>query len=188
MNIQLKRITRAQWIVGISLASVLVVWLWCALYWWGQYKGWHSQSHDLIPRIARLSGLIESEADLQAASEQAQLQLQQMVYGDGGDASALMQQQVRRVMEQAGLTVSGSQILNPKKEALFSRLQLEVNASGSVEALELALQDLRELRPLVMIDSLQAQPVRTRVRRGATVAPEQVLSLRIRLSSLRLQP
>lgn len=188
MSDWMKRITRAQWIVAASLAVIVCVWLWAALSFWGQYRSLHQQSQDLIPRIARLAGLAGSEAALQASSEQASGQLQLLVYGDAGDASAMMQQQVRQVMERAGLTVAGSQILSPRVESLFTRLQLDINATGSIEALEVTLQELRDLRPLVLVDSLQAQPVRTRVRRGDTSPPEQVLTLRIRLSSLRLQP
>jgi general secretion pathway protein M len=188
MKAWLERITRAQLIVAVSVAVIGCVWLWAAVSFWGHYRSLHQQSQDLIPRIARLTGLAESEAVLQAASEQAHGQLQLLVYGDAGDAGAMMQQQVRQVMERAGLTVAGSQILSPRVEALFTRLQLDINATGSIEALEIALQELRDLRPLVMIDSLQAQPVRSRARRGAASSPEQVVTLRIRLSSLRLQP
>lgn len=188
MSDWIKKVTRAQWVVAASLAVVVFVWLWIALSFWGQYRNLHQQSQDLIPRIARLAGLAESESALQAASEQANGQLQLLVYGDAGDASAMMQQQVRQVMERAGLTVAGSQILSPRIESLFTRLQLDINATGSIEALEATLQELQNLRPLVMVDSLQAQPVRIRVRRGNTSPPEQALTLRIRLSSLRLQP
>lgn len=188
MSAWLKKITRAQWVVGVSLAVIVCLWLWAALAFWGHYRSLHQQSADLIPRIARLAGLAESESTLQAASEQANGQLQLLVYSDSGDASAMMQQQVRQVLERAGLTVAGSQILSPRVEPLFIRLQLDINATGSIEALEAALQELRGLRPLVMVDSLQAQPVRSRVRRGDVSSPEQALTLRIRLSSLRLQP
>jgi len=188
MNTWLKKVTRARWIVAASLGVIVCVWLWAALSFWVQYRSLHQQSRDLIPRIARLSGLAESESVLQAAGEQAHGQLQLLVYGDAGDASAMMQQQVRQVMERAGLTVAGSQILTPRVESLFTRLQLDLTATGSIETLEIVLQELGDLRPLVMVDSLQVQPVRTRARRGDTSPPEQALTLRIRLSSLRLQP
>lgn len=184
----LKNLTRAQWIVAVSLAAIVCLWFWVALFFWGHYRSLHQQSQELIPRIARLAGLAESEAVLQAAGEQADSQLQLLVYGDAGDANAMMQQQVRQVLEQAGLTVAGSQILTPKIESLFTRLQLDISATGSIEALEVALRDLHDLRPLVMVDSLQAQPARTRVRGGGALPFEQVLTLRLRLSSLRLQP
>lgn len=188
MSDWIKGITRAQWVVTASLAVIMFVWLWIALSFWGQYRSLHQQSHDLIPRIARLSGLAESEAVLKMASEQANGQLQLLVYGEVGDASAMMQQQVRELMERSGLIVAGSQILAPVVEPLFTRLQLEVNATGSIDALEVVLQQLQDLKPLVMVDFLTAQTAASRVRRGEITSDPQILVLRLRFSSLKIQP
>jgi len=184
----LRRFTQGQIIVLATLLVGIICFLIIAGKMWSAAAGYHQQSRDLIPRIARLAGLAESESILQLASEQVHAEVTQLVYAQDIDAGAALQQQVRRVVERAGLTVSGSQILNPRIENLYSRIPLEVNATGSLEALEAALVELRDLKPIILVDSLQMQPVRARVRRGSTSAPEQALTIRFRVSGFKVQP
>jgi hypothetical protein len=182
----LRSLSRAHWVVGLSLVALIVVLLIVAVNCWGLYRSYHEQSKDLIPRIARLEGLAESTFMLNDANQVVDLQMADMVYTRGADSAsigAVMQQTIRGVFDKAGLTVSGSQILPPRIDKLFARIQLEVAATGSLESLEVALLELAELQPLVVVDSLNIQP--TRARRGDA---GQKVNLRLRLTSLRMLP
>jgi hypothetical protein len=184
--ILLRSLSRAHWVVGLSLVALIVVLLIVAVNCWGLYRSYHEQSKDLIPRIARLEGLAESTSMLNDANQVVDLQMADMVYTSGADSAsigAVMQQTIRGVFDKAGLTVSGSQILPPRIDKLFARIQLEVAATGSLESLEVALLELAELQPLVVVDSLNVQP--TRARRGDA---SQKVNLRLRLTSLRMLP
>lgn len=184
--IDFRRLSRAQLIVVGTLAVIAVVWFLIALNLFGKYRAYHQESKDLVPRIARLTGLIESEAKLREANEQISTQIAGLAFPGTSDPAATgasMQQLIRSSFEKAGLVVAGSQILPPRIDPLFTRIQLELTANGSLESLETALLELRELRPLVLVDSLNIQPAR--VRRGD---PAQMISLRIRLTSLRVLP
>lgn len=184
--ISFRRLSRAQTIVAVTIGVVAVVWLMIALNLWHSYRSYHQESVDLVPRIARLSGLIESEPRLRAANEQVSAQLAGFTFpptADPAAAGAGMQQQIRNAFEKAGLTVAGSQILPPRVDPLFTRIQLEVTANGPLESLEAALLELPELRPLVLVDSLNIQPARGR--RGDST---QSVTIRLRLTSLRVLP
>lgn len=181
-----KQLSRAQWLIGLSLTLLLLLWLIILVQSWGQYRGYHEQSKNLVPRIARLEGLVASEAALKEANQQIAGEIATKVYPvatDPASTGTAMQQQIRGVFAKAGLTVSGSQILPPRIDQLFTRIQLEVAASGSMEALELALLELAELQPIVMIDSINVQPARAR--RGDA---SQSVTVRLRLTSLRMLP
>lgn len=184
--INIRRLSRSRIIVAATLGILALVWLLIALNFWGKYRAYHQESKDLIPRIARLSGLMESEASLRNANDLVSGQLAGLTFPAASDpaaAGASMQQQIRNTFEKAGLTVAGSQILPPRVDPLFTRIQLEVTANGPLESLEAALLELPELRPLILIDSLNIQPARTR--RGDA---SQSVSVRIRLTSLRVLP
>lgn len=181
------RLTLVQWIPLVALGLLLVVWLWLAIYAWGQYRAYHQESYDLVPRIARLKGLVASEESLRAANDIVRQDLAGLTYPLSQDPAATgtqLQQQVRSLLEGVGLSVAGSQILQPQVDRLFTRIQLEVNASGSMGALEAGLLALHEMRPLVIVDSVSLQPSRAR-RRGDE---EQLVNMRIRLVALRLGP
>ncbi len=185
--IKLPRLTLVQWIPLVTLGLVLLVWLWLAAHFWGQYRAYHQESYDLIPRIARLKGLVASEAALRDANDSVREELAGLTYPmtqDPAATGAQLQQQVRAALEAAGLSVAGSQILPPQIDRLFTRIQLDLTASGSMEALEGGLLALEEVRPLVILESVSLQPVRSR-RRGDE---QQLVNVRLRLVALRLGP
>ena len=109
---------------------------------------------------------------------------------DAAMTAASMQQLVRDAIGNAGLTVSGSQILPAQPGSGFERLVLDLTASGNIESLDEAIVNLKELRPMVLIESATIKPVRARTRIGQAgdSADERLLSIRMRLVSLRLLP
>ena len=102
-----------------------------------------------------------------------------------------MQQEIREVMTGAGLSVSGSQILKARQTEGFEQINLDITVEGNIGSLDEAIASLRVLRPLVLVESVNIKPLRTRItRRGRETEPQledqRKLSARFRLLSLRL--
>lgn len=179
---RLVAIRRGDWMLIIIASALAVLWISIAASLYLDYRATHQQSHDLVPRIARLHGLAESQPLLERVSNEALQQWQGLVYGAQGDAESQLQQSVRTALQKAGITVAGSQILAAKKDQQFMRLSLDITASGDLESLEQALEALLVLKPLVSIDMLTIQPQVQRTRRAD---PAQLIGVRIRLSALQ---
>lgn len=153
--------------------------------------GWYIEGSERLayaePRYARLQGFILNVDALRASSEQINETLSGLAYpasaGLAG-AEADAQQQLRGLLRTAGMEVSGSQVMSPKEHEGLVEIRLQLDAAGSMEALEQALVALRDARPLVFVGSLEVTPLRSRRRD----APEiQNVSLSLRASVVKLQ-
>ena len=141
----------------------------------------------ITPRIARLLGLIDSEQKMQESL---------LIVSDGSKSltypsteeesviSASLQAELRRIMTEAGLTVSNSQVQKIRREGKFDHIGLKVTALGTIEALDLALAGLENYRPLVLVESLNVYP--NRKKSAAQTNYRQTVTARFELISLRL--
>ncbi len=154
---------------------------------WGWYAQNTERLTDLEPVIGRLRGFTANVDTLETNTRQARAQLTEYTYsGDRDTAStgARVQQQLRGYLEQAGLNVSGSQVLEAETLNGFEEIRVDVSAFGSVDALDQALLALQTARPLLLVESLELSPAGNR--RGND--NRQRLIIRMSLSALRLQP
>ncbi len=152
--------------------------------------GWYAENNqridDLEPRIGRMRGFTTNTEQLERSVRQARQQLTRFAYpatGDTATVGARVQQELRGYLEQAGISVTGSQVMEAESLEGFEEIRVDVSATGSVEALDQILLALQEARPLLLIDSLELSPARTR--RGDN---NQRLIIRMKLSALRLEP
>ena len=170
-------------IVGlVVIITILFFYLFIDLA-WTKYQDDKKRMEQLEPRISRLLGVEKSYELLQKANQDIEVQLTQVAYPvveDTAVTGAEMQRAIRDIMNKAGMSVSGSQILPMKAEEGYDAIHLEINVKGTVEGLEEVLIGLRELRPNVIIETLNIKPVRQR-------EGEHQLTARFRLLSLRLQ-
>lgn len=167
--------------VALLLLSVLALLLVLMVANLGSWY-WEQQQRvaDMQPRIARLLGYRDSEAALREASAAAGAELQGLVFVDvdSATAGAVVQQQVRRLMEGAGLEVLGSQVVGSTAREALEEIRVNVTASGQMEALDLFLVELASARPQLFVDSLEINPVN--VRRGEQLQAVNVgLSLKV---------
>lgn len=179
--------------VGLVAGSLALLAIYAIVHFWMLRQAYAEAIEDLVPRTARLQGIVESEEQLVAAAaavDEALAELAWPLDKDAAMTAASMQQLVRDAIANAGLTVSGSQILPAQPGAGFERLVLDLTASGNIESLDEAVVNLKELRPMVLIESATIKPVRARTRLGQAgdSADERLLSIRMRLLSLRLLP
>jgi general secretion pathway protein M len=190
INIKLNRMTLS---VGASVGCLVLLALYLVVVFWLLRQTYAHSIDNLTPRTARLQGLIDSEAQLADAAARVEDNLSELTWPGGRDTAmtaADLQQQVRDSIVAAGLTVSGSQILPAQAEHGFERLVLNITATGDIESLDEAIVSLRELRPVVLIETATVRPVRARrtSRRGGDAGgkEERLLSINMRLVSLRL--
>ena len=145
---------------------------------------------DLRPRIARLQGLVEHEASLRDAAVEVSQRLAALGYPPAEDTTAVaaeLQAQVRRVLAEAGLEVSNSQVLPARQDEAFDLVGLKVTAKGPMPALDAALAGLGAFRPMLLVDSLDVYPTRTRARGNQEPAPQEVTAVIEVLALRRLQ-
>ena len=125
-----------------------------------KYQWAQTRLAELEPRYARMQGLEQQRADLEAVLARAQAARVQYVYPAGQDATQAgnaAQQRVRDIFSGAGLQVISSQVLPPKAEKGFDRIPLTVRTEGELLALQSALAVLSSQAPVIVIDELEVQ-------------------------------
>lgn len=140
----------------------------------------------LEPRIARLKGLVESELSLGESASQLDARVRDLVYPASEDSAAVaaaLQNNVRQIAADAGMTVSDSQVLKAVEEEGFERVGVKLTVSGNITALDAALLDLTTYVPLLLVESIEIWPDQQSRRRDAQ--PAQTVTASLQLLSLR---
>ncbi len=141
---------------------------------------------NITPRISRLLGLIESEEKMKESLLTVSDGSKSLVYPSTEQESvisATLQAELRRIMIEAGLTVSNSQVQKMRREGRFDLIGLNVTSLGTIQELDLALAGLDAYRPLVLVESLNVYP--NRKRSAAQTNYRQTVTARFKLTSLR---
>ena len=172
--------------IGLTLLVPVFVLLYISTDLWMLRQSSQGEINRLKPRIARMIGLMESESQLQASAGQLGSHVLNLVYppteGAAG-VSASLQKNIREIMADAGLAVSNSRILPLIQEENFDRIGLSLTVSGSLGALDAALLQLEAYTPLVLIESIDIKPKRTR--RSSKSKQEQIVTASLQLLTLR---
>jgi general secretion pathway protein M len=143
------------------------------------------QIDSIEPRLARLQGLIEHEDALEQALAGVQNRVSDHVYPATTDAAgvgAALQAELRGILGDSGFEVTNSQVLPVRRKPRFDYISVKVVARGSLEQLENSLAELDRFRPLVMVETLDVMPNRTR-RRDAP--DEQTITVTVTFLTLR---
>ena len=137
------------------------------------------------PRLARMQGLIVKEDELRSALTGVNTLVRDNIYPRGTAAAAVaasMQAEGRRILDDAGMEVTNSQVLRPRKRDQFDYVSVKIVARGTLEQLDQGLADFARFRPAMFVESLDAFPNRRR-RRDEPEA--QMLTVSFQLLSLR---
>jgi hypothetical protein len=174
--------------VGISLAIPLLLLLYVLATLWTQRGDYRDEIGRLEPRIARLSGLIQSEEALRQSAGRVDSRVLDLVFPateDRATIAAALQQDVRRILTEAGLDIRNSQVLPTREVAGLDYLTVKLQVTGDLEALDAALEEFANYLPLMLVESLAVTPVRqSRRRRGQ--AEQQLVSASLQLLALRV--
>lgn len=184
---------RTAWICGLTLLLPGLLYLYGVLGIWGIRQQSQGAIERLEPRIARLRGLMEYEAQLRDAAVAVESRVRDLVYPaseDQTDVSATLQTGVRDVFSKAGLSVTNSQVLPVREQGDFDYIAVKLTVEGELPALDEALADVAQYLPLVLVESLEIYPAKVprykRGRAGDSGAEEQqLITASIQLLSLR---
>jgi len=190
---QLKR-DRATVVVGLSLLCLASLVFFGLRGFWLMRQDYVGEIDRIVPRTARMLGFIQAQEQLLAATTAVEGVMADLTYsadGDGAMTSTSMQQVIRGSLASAGLSVSGSQILPTVRQEGFDQLKLDITVVGNIESLNEAFENLRMLRPLIFVESVNIRSQRSRSpkRRREPVEPStdpRMLTAQFRLLSLRL--
>ena len=168
----------------VSVSLLLLLWLLLSPL-FGLWAESFREINNTRPRLARLIGFEESGEILAASLRKARAQLDLLVYPQEGQASgAALQQMVRDIADDSGLTVTRSQPLGNESLEGLERVRVSLELAGSAAAFDEFLGTLAATRPVVVADSIRLQPARQR--RGDV--PQQTLTVSVRLSAYRVAP
>jgi general secretion pathway protein M len=154
---------RPTFVVGATLAVLLIALLYGVLTFGLMWQSYDDAIDNILPRTARLLGIIESREALGLAADEAVLLLSEVVYtaeSDSAGTAAAMQQNVRELMAAAGLSISGSQILPTGDGGDYERLRLDITVEGNIDSLDEALAQLEIMLPVVFIESFRVKHAR----------------------------
>ncbi len=136
---------------------------------YGSFLGARGELEHIEPRYARLAGLVRAEKaldrELAAVREQAR-QLALPADADADAAGARLQQDLRKLAEETGNTVSVSQVLARESGRDEHRLAIMLRVDGEIDALQRLLAAIERQRPLVFVDNLSVSRGRQRVGRS----------------------
>lgn len=159
----LKRLNPSQWIVMAVLALLLGGAAAVGTSFLISAYQLHDNIERLEPQIARLKGLLEAEQAIASAASASADQLSMLAYPASSKLGALgnnMQQAMRELFAQAGVTVAGSQVLPVLEQEYFNRVRIRLNATSNIDQLIELLVILADEKPVVVIDTVELKPKR----------------------------
>jgi len=154
---------------------------------WDVRQGYQSEIERLEPRIARMQGLQGYEAQLRVSAERVAKKTARLAYAttdDGTTVATSLQSTLRQILIDAGLSVTNSQVLQPREEGVFETVGLKLTVNGDLAGLDEALRAIAQYRPALLIESLDVLPVRVSRRRKDPA--QQNVNATLQLFSLRV--
>ena len=183
----------AQWLLGIlaGVAATAIATIFLLM------MGWWSNTSNTVerlePRVAQILGFLESDLDIKVTLDERKRLLSEMALpssGDSGRGGAVLQERVRSLSSQAGLTVIGSEVREPADLEDLIRLSVNAKLAGEPDALTSFFQSLVEQRPFLFVDSLSltAQRNVARSRAGGASGQEANLLLDVEIYAYQEAP
>jgi len=148
----------------------------------GEYR---EQISSIEPRVARMQGLVAKEDQIQASLAGVNTVVADHIYPKSSAAEAVaasLQAEARRMLSEAGMNITNSQVLRPRKRDQFDYVAVKIVARGTLTQLDQGLSELDQYRPVIFVESLDAFPNR---RRRKQETESQVLTVSLQLLSLR---
>ena len=177
-------------VYGAAAAFALVTLLALSnvLGWW---LGGLSDISATKPRISRLLGYIEAAPQIESATAEIELALTQIAIEDSGDTGrggALLQQQLRQLAGDVGLTVVGSEVKEPVQLEALVKLNATLQVTGGPDDFDEFFQTLYRASPALFPEGMQAEALRriNRRLRNPDAATADHLSARVDVAAYRL--
>ena len=178
---------RILWLQAATVIALMIPVVFAAIYVSGHHQRVFGLLADLEPRYARLTGLVQYKAELEALNVKASEQLKGLTYPSSQDVTQAgnnAQQRIRSLFVDSNLNVISIQVLPPvKDDSKFDRIPISLRVEGDMAGIQSALTKLAAQTPLVLVESLSVQTI------GA-VKPASIQRLggQFGLSVLRVKP
>lgn len=154
---------RILWLQAATILVLLIPIVIAGIYVKGHHQRVYGLLGDLEPRYARLTGLVNYKAELEALNVKADEQLKRLTYPSsqnltqaGNDA----QQRIRGIFVDSKLNVISIQVLPPRKEdSKFDQIPISLRVEGDLMGIQNALVKLANQTPIVLVESLSIQTI-----------------------------
>lgn len=156
---------------------------------------WISAASDVAtakPRISRLLGYIEAAPRIDLSLMEVNAALSGVAIedtGDSGRGGALLQQQLRQLAGDVGLTVVGSEVKEPEALDALLKLNVTLQVSGGPDNFDEFFQRLYRASPALFPEMMRIEALRriNRRRQPSTIAgTEDHVSARLDIAAYRL--
>jgi general secretion pathway protein M len=178
---------RSALIIALTLAIPVLLYFYLLLGLLDVRQGYQLEIDRLEPRIARLQGLKGYEDQLRVSAERVAKRTTGLAYPVTNDATAVatsLQSTLRQIVIDAGLSVTNSQVLQPREEGVFEYVGLKLTVNGPLAGLDEVLAGIAQYRPLLIVESLDVWPVRVSLR--SKNPAQQKMNATLQLLSLRV--
>jgi general secretion pathway protein M len=132
------------------------------LFMWFKHQQFLAGLADNDPRYARLQGLINHQADLQALTGKVNDALMRLTYPASQDVAKAgndAQQSIRSLFADSHLEIISIQVMPAKEEGQFNRISISLRVEGDLAGLQSALEKLPGLTPMVLVDNMSLQTI-----------------------------
>ncbi|MBK9616881.1 MAG: hypothetical protein IPO35_15755 [Uliginosibacterium sp.] len=154
---------RSVLVVGGTLLAVSVLAAIGASYVYKKQVWAEAKLAELEPRYARLQGLVIAEKSLKAASADVAKRIGTTTYPASLEvdrASGELQQRIKKIFEEASVTVVTNRVLEPKPGKDFDLISVSFSVNTSLANLQAALARVRTEAPFLKVDEFVLLPVR----------------------------
>lgn len=148
-------------IVNITLLFALIFLVVVTTFFIYKKNIWlQSQLDYITPRFARLKGL-ERELDRMTTAIESQNQLNDRylhdVKGDQNQVGNEILQNVRKILEISGFEINSAQVIVDVKSDGFNKFEFIIKGDSNITSLMSLLSGLKDLKHVVIIDSISIQ-------------------------------
>ncbi len=177
---------RESWVIFLTLLLPVFLFFYMVITLVGHSIESRAEIAKITPRVSRLIGLLDAESEMRKSLSLVSEGNKLLTYPSREEESVIatsLQAELRKIMSDAGLTVTNSQVLKLRKKKNFDLIGLNMTTTGTIKALDTALTGLEVYRPLVLVESLNVYP--NSRRSNAQTNYKQTVTARFQLASLR---
>lgn len=178
-------------VVAVTLAMMLLTLLALGniFVWWASNL---SEISTTKPRISRLLGYIDAAPKITATLAEVDIVLSELAIEDTGDTGrggALLQQQLRQLASEMGLTVVGSEVKEPEALDALVKLNATLQLTGGPDDFDAFLERVYSAVPALFPEGIKIEAIRRINRRrqpSTLVGTEDHIMAKVDVAAFRL--
>lgn len=154
--------SRVRWFQFLIIFAALMPLIGGSVYAYAVHQRAQIRLNEVEPRFARLTGLIQRQAEMKMLAQQASLQLSRQTYPATQDVTKAgndAQQRIKTLFSESKLDIVSIQVLPPKEEGKFDRISIALRVEGDLTGIQNALSLLSAQTPTVLMDSMALQSI-----------------------------